>query len=134
MNVAMNQGTPQLGIKGPSIFASIVPWEYCTPTDYMHRVLEGVTKRLVKKWVNSKNNGNPFSNIDRDLVTQQPLTISPEHHTVSRSTVSIGKQANSEHGCCFTRSHCWLAISLHFTCITLLLVCAMHILLQPELC
>ena len=106
----------------------------------MHCVLEVVTKRMLDKWVNSKNSGNPFylgqkvSNIDRDLVTQQPP------HDFTRAPRSIKKHRKHWKASEFQAWLLFYSLPLlvsylpplylhHFA----LLVCAMHILLQPEL-
>lgn len=48
------------GIKGKSVLSGIVDLVRGVPIDYMHCVLEGVTKWLLEKWVNSTNHGCGF--------------------------------------------------------------------------
>ena len=41
------------GIKGRSVLSDILDLVKCVPIDYMHCILEGVTKWLVNKWFTS---------------------------------------------------------------------------------
>ena len=137
---AQNKGSPHLGIKGNSVFTSIVDWEFGAPVDYMHCVLEGVTKRLLNKWVESCNHSSPFyigrkiQAIDTELLHQRPP------HDFTRAPRSIKKHKSHWKASEFQT---WLLfyslpllagylppLYLHHLA---LLVCSMHILLQPEL-
>lgn len=57
---AEKTGKPIFGIKGRSILSSHLNVLKCIPIDYMHAVLEGVTKSLIYFWFDSKNHTRNF--------------------------------------------------------------------------
>ena len=57
---AQQQGTPVFGVKGPSVLSSYINILTDVPVDYMHAVLEGVTKTLISYWLDSKNHRSRF--------------------------------------------------------------------------
>ncbi len=48
------------GVKGESILSQVLQLPECIPIDYMHAILEGVFKRLMKCWFDSSNHGKPY--------------------------------------------------------------------------
>ena len=52
---------PEYGVKGPSILSSQLEFPQCIPIDYMHCILEGVFKNLMKYWFGSSFHSEPFS-------------------------------------------------------------------------
>ena len=127
------------GIKGASILASMVDLATGTPIDYMHCILEGVVKRLLEKWVTSPYKPYYLSRqkveeVDKSLIIQCPP------HEFSRAPRSILKHRKfwkaSEYRAWLLFYSLPLLITFlpplyihHFA----LLVCSLHILLQPEL-
>lgn len=57
---AFRQGQPVNGIKGPSVLLPLKGFDlvWCLPPDYMHCVLEGVTKQLTELWLSAT--GAPY--------------------------------------------------------------------------
>ena len=78
-------GKPVFGVKGSSILSGVINIPYGIPIDYMHAVLEGVVKTLLKCWFNQENHGRPYylkpyiSHIDQEM-----LTIKPPHELPRR--------------------------------------------------
>ena len=78
-------GKPVFGVKGSSILSGVINIPYGIPIDYMHAVLEGVVKTLLKCWFNQENHGRPYylkpyiSRIDQEM-----LTIKPPHELPRR--------------------------------------------------
>uniref|UniRef100_A0A1X7UPB3 Uncharacterized protein n=1 Tax=Amphimedon queenslandica TaxID=400682 RepID=A0A1X7UPB3_AMPQE len=68
------------GIKGKSVLHGYLNLVNDVPPDYMHCVLEGVTKSLLMFWTNSKYRREPFSirqhlyEVDNALQAQTPPT------------------------------------------------------------
>lgn len=66
------------GVYGMSPLASTIDMVSSIPVDYMHCVLEGVTRGLIKFWFDSKNHAAPFyigrniKQIDLELLKQCP--------------------------------------------------------------
>lgn len=58
---AEESGEPKFGVKGKSILSEQLELPACVPVDYMHSILEGVFKQLMKFWFDSKYHGKPFS-------------------------------------------------------------------------
>ena len=128
------------GIKSNSILTDAVDLVKGIPIDYMHCVLEGVTKWLVEKWLHSSNHkancyiGKHIQAIDCNLMRQKPP------HEFSRPPRSIAKHRRHWKASEF---HNWLLYySLPILTAILpplyfhhyaLLVCSMHILLQARL-
>ena len=84
-------GEVVLGIKGESILTEHIDLAIGLPVDYMHGVLEGVTKTLIKYWFGSQYSRNSFSlvkhlkRIDRKLASVTPP------HEIRRSPRSIAE-------------------------------------------
>lgn len=66
------------GVMKKSPFTEILDLVSCFPIDYMHAVLEGVVKMLMKYWFDSKHHSHPFylgrylAAIDKELLNQRP--------------------------------------------------------------
>lgn len=58
---AERTGTIQCGIKGDCVLAKHIEFPQCIPIDYMHSILEGVFKQLMKRWFNPKFHSEPYS-------------------------------------------------------------------------
>lgn len=86
------------GIKGKSVLS--VDLVKGVPVDYMHCVLEGVTKWMLEKWVNSSSH-RCACYIGRSILH----TILVELRAVFQSIVNIGKLASSEIGFCTFHFH-----------------------------
>lgn len=77
---AEREGITVCGIKGFSILSPYISIPKSVPIDYMHAVLEGVTKSLIRFWFDSTNHGTRFylgtqvGDINRAL-----LRIKPPH-------------------------------------------------------
>ncbi len=57
---AERTGSPVFGVKGRSVFSKDLQLPQCIPIDYMHAVLEGVFKNLMKSWFDSSNHGERY--------------------------------------------------------------------------
>ena len=72
-----------------SMLSGFVDLRIGIPIDYMHCVLEGVVKALLKYWIDSSHHGNPYyigrsvKDIDKVLLQQRPP------HDFSRAPRSI---------------------------------------------
>uniref|UniRef100_A0A1X7UL09 Uncharacterized protein n=1 Tax=Amphimedon queenslandica TaxID=400682 RepID=A0A1X7UL09_AMPQE len=53
-------GQAQYGIKGKAMLADTIELPQCIPPDYMHSILEGIFKQLMKYWFDSKFHSHPF--------------------------------------------------------------------------
>lgn len=130
-----------VGIKGVSPMSTTLDLVDSIPVDYMHAVLDGVTRNLLNHWFVPKYHsgayylGPKLSAIDKILLRQQPP------HELSRSPRSIQKHLKYFKA---SELRTWLLFyslpllldnlpPLFFYHYTLLLVCAMHILLQDEI-
>ena len=126
------------GIKGKSALTKVVDLVNGIPIDYMHCVLEGVTKRLLKIWFGSVSCagyiGRFVKKVDKYLLEQRPP------HDFSRIPRSIEKHRKFWKASEFRNWLLYYSLPLlvnvlpplylhHFS----LLVCAMHILLQSQL-
>ena len=75
---AQQLGSAVFGIKGESPLASHIDLVNSIPIDYMHAVLEGVTKQFLTMWFNTKNHKSSFylgrkvKEIDRLLIKIKP--------------------------------------------------------------
>lgn len=58
---AEESGLLQYGVKGKSALADYVDYPQCIPIDYMHSILEGVFKQLMKRWFDTKFYDKPYS-------------------------------------------------------------------------
>ena len=132
-------GEPVNGIIHSSTRAGILDLVDCIPVDYMHAVLEGATRLLLKAWFLTCNHGesyylgNKLADIERILLKQHPP------YELSRPPRSIAKHMNYWKA---SELRSWLlyyslplllpylpSLYLHHYA---LLVCAVHILLQSE--
>ncbi len=135
---AQEVGQAVNGIKGRSRLESIVDLVNGIPIDYMHCVLEGVTKKLLEKWMTSTRCacyiGRFVKQIDKNFLKQRPP------HEFSRVPRSIEKHRKYWKASELRNWLLYYALPLllhvlpplylhHFA----LLVCAMHILLQSQL-
>ena len=126
------------GIKGRSALTKLVDLVDGIPVDYMHCVLEGVTKRLLEVWVTSTRCagyiGRFVNKLDINLLEQCPP------HDFSRIPRSIKKHRKFWKASEFRNWLLYYSLPLlmnilpplylhHFS----LLVCAMHILLQSQI-
>lgn len=53
-------GVPVCGIKGISVLADSLDLVDGIPVDYMHSVLEGVTRWLLRAWFKTENHREPY--------------------------------------------------------------------------
>ncbi len=60
-SMAEQTNTPQYGVKGRSVLGEHIDFPQCVPIDYMHSILEGVFKQLMKYWFNSNFHSQPYS-------------------------------------------------------------------------
>ena len=76
--MAERENCSVLGVYGMSPLASNLDLVNCIPIDYMHNVLEGVTRWLLKAWFDSKHHaeayyiGRHIRTIDKELLKQKP--------------------------------------------------------------
>lgn len=127
------------GIKGKSVLSGVVDLVNDIPIDYMHCILEGVTKWLLQKWFDSSNNGLPFylrsqaKNVDANLLLQRPP------HEFSRAPRSLQKHRKYWKASELRNWLLYYSLPLlekvlaplyfhHYS----LFVCAIHILLQSK--
>ena len=88
-NRALHEGNAQKGVKGFSTLSKVLNIPHSIPLDYMHCILEGVTKLLINCWFNSKNHRSTYylgrysSEIDRSILRVKLP------HDFRRSTRSI---------------------------------------------
>ena len=135
---AKRDGEAVEGIKGKSPLASVIDLVNGIPIDYMHCVLEGVTKKLLETWMKSSKCagyiGRYVKQIDKNLLKQRPP------HDFSRAPRSIEKHRKYWKASELRNWLLYYSLPLlssvlpplylhHFS----LLVCAMHILLQSQL-
>ena len=135
-----NLGAIVEGIKGKSVLHGYLHLVNGIPPDYMHCILEGVTKSLLMYWTNSKYSTKPFSirrhlkAVDDALLQQTPPT------EISRSPRSLIKHLAYWKASEFRSWLLFYSLPLlhdvlpplyfhHFS----LLVCAIHILLQKHI-
>lgn len=128
------------GIKSKSVLTDAVDLVNGFPIDYMHCVLEGVTKWLIEKWFHSSNHkanyyiGRQIHIIDSNLMIQKPP------HEFSRPPRSVAKHRHHWKASEFRNWLLYYSLPLlssilpplyfhHYA----LLVCSMHILLQTRL-
>ena len=126
------------GIKGKSPLARVVDLVKGIPVDYMHCVLEGVTKKLLETWMTSTKCagyiGRFIKQIDKNLLKQRPP------HEFSRIPRSIEKHRKYWKASELRNWLLYYSLPLLLTVLPplyvhhfSLLVCAMHILLQSNL-
>lgn len=77
---AERSGSPVYGVKGKSVLSSHINIVDSVPVDYMHAVLEGVTKTMIQYWLDTKYHSRRFYLGRRtSLVDQKLLRIKPPH-------------------------------------------------------
>ena len=75
---ANKDGKPFFGVKGPSVLTQFLNIITSVPIDYMHAILEGITKSLLNCWFDSKNHkckyylGKQIAIISRCLLKIKP--------------------------------------------------------------
>ena len=115
---AQEVGEAVNGIKGRSSLESIVDLVNGIPVDYMHCVLEGVTKKLLDMWITSTRCpcyiGRFVKQIDKNYMSLVAYLI------VLKNIKSIGKLASSETCYFIMLSHYCYMCFLHSIFITLL--------------
>ena len=138
--IAEKEGGVIDGIKGPSVLSNVVDLVKSIPMDYMHCVLEGVTKWMVNKWFASANHRCPYyigrqvKTIDLHLLNQRPP------HDFSRAPRPIATHRKYWKASEFRYWLLYYSLPIlvnflpplyahHYS----LLVCAMHILLQSKI-
>lgn len=135
---ASTDGTVVNGIKGSSPLTDLVNLCDGVPVDYMHCVLEGVTKRLLEVWVKSTDSaayiGPSMRQVDIALLMQHPP------HDFSRPPRSIIKHRKYWKASEFRNWLLYYSLPLLsdvlpplFVHHHALLVCSIHILLQDKL-
>ena len=60
-NEAEREQIAKYGVKGFSVLSNHLKFPACIPIDYMHSILEGVFKQLMKLWFGSSFHSKPFS-------------------------------------------------------------------------
>ena len=127
------------GIKGKSILSSYIDIVQAVPADYMHAVLEGVSRRILSTCLDSKNHASRFylgratGEIDRKLKLIKP----PQEFRRSPRSVSSMKQWKASEFRAWLLYYCLPVLSgilppdyiYHLS----LLVTAMHILLSDAI-
>ena len=58
---AEETGKAQYGVKGHSILVKYIEFPSCVPIDYLHSILEGVFKQIMKRFFDSKYHDKPYS-------------------------------------------------------------------------
>ena len=58
---AERTGQVQYGVKGRSILGEHIEYPQCIPVDYMHSVLEGTFKNLMRFWFDAKYHAQPYN-------------------------------------------------------------------------
>jgi hypothetical protein len=135
---ALTEGTIVNGIKGSSPLTDLVDLCDSVPVDYMHCVLEGVTKRLLEVWAKSTDSaayiGPSLGQVDKTLLMQRPP------HDFSRPPRSIIKHRKYWKASEFRNWLLYYSLPLLsdvlpplFVHHHALLVCSNHILLQNKL-
>ena len=137
---ARRSGDAVKGVEGQSVLTPCLDAVDGIPVDYMHAVLEGLTRRLLRAWFESSNHHEPYyikqhlTKIDKALLDQCPP------HEFSRPPHSIQKHMKY-----FKASELlsWLlfySLPLLFGFLPplyfhhyALLVCAIHILLNDSI-
>ena len=137
--IADKTGEVHYGVKGKAILAQHIEFPQCILPDYMHSVLEGIFKQLMKFWFDSKFHNQLFSlrkfmsQINNLLLKVTPIS---EIQRRPQSLESISFYKASEY-------KAWLIfyvfpilsqfLPLEYTHHLSLLVSSMHILLSDEI-
>ena len=93
-------GKAQCGVKGSCVLGQYIEIPECIPIDYMHSVLEGVFKQLMKRWFDQKFYSQPYSlrkhipSINKLLAQIKPIS---EIQRLPRSLDSLSFYKASEY-------------------------------------
>ena len=91
---AEQSARPVLGVKGSSVLASSIDFVKAIPVDYMHAILEGISRKLLSTYLDSKNHsyrfylGGSIEEIDRRMLKIKP----PQEFRRSPRSVKMMKQ------------------------------------------
>ena len=137
---AMATNSPQYGVKGKSILGEHIELPQCVPIDYMHAVLEGVFKQLMKLWFGPNHHQEPFS-LRRQIPTINRLMskIQPpkELQRLPRSVDQMAFFKASEYRAWlifFALPILTVFLPPEYSNHLILLVSSMHILLSDKIC
>ena len=87
---AFKTSVPVYGVKGPSWWAAVTPDIINgTAIDYMHTVLLGIVRRLLKLWFDSKFSSEPFSAANLVDTADRRLSFIKPPHYITRHPRSI---------------------------------------------
>ena len=133
-------GVAVRGIKGVSVLATSLDLVESVPVDYMHAVLEGVVRLLLRAWFDSENHREAFylgrcgRQIDDLLLRQRPP------HEFTRPPRSVLNHRNYWKASELRNWLLFYSLPILMMCLPplylhhyALLVCAIHILLQESL-
>ncbi|XP_044582705.1 uncharacterized protein LOC123263800 [Cotesia glomerata] len=91
--LALNDGSPHMGVKGPCALSKLMPdFIVGTAIDQMHCVFGGVVKKLLSLWFDPSNRGEPYSLIDMsNIINNRLINIKPPSfvHRMPRSTEDL---------------------------------------------
>lgn len=134
---AVQSGVSECGIKGNSVLSDVLDLVDGIPIDYMHAVLEGVTRWLLHTWLNSENHQKPYylgrkvQQIDELLMKQRPPSDFSRPPRSLKRHMKYWKASELRNWLLFYSLPLLLEflppIYLHHYA---LLVCSLHILLQ----
>lgn len=132
---AEEKGYPVFGVKGESILSSHLDIVNAVPVDYMHAVLEGVSRRLLSTCLDTKNHVCRFylGRVTKEIDKRIRLIRPPQEFRRSPRSVSVMKQWKASEFRAWLLYYCIPVLSgilpadyiYHLS----LLVSAMHILL-----
>ena len=125
----------KFGVKGFSLLSNYLTFPQCIPVDYMHCVLEGVVKQLLKLWFGSNFHKEAFSlrkhinQIDKILSNIKTLMKSNGVHD-HLTTYLCTRHQNIGHGYFFMHYrffhyfyHCNFLVISHFLCVLCTFYC-----------
>ena len=137
--LAEAKGEAVYGIKGVSPMSTALNLVDLIPVDYMHAVLEGVTRSLLKHWFVAQYHsgasyiGSKLKTIKFCLGSNLLMSLAA-HHVPLKNISSTLRHQSCVPGFVTTHFLYYLAIfHLFFFHHYALLVCAIHILLQDEI-
>ena len=86
-------GSTVNGIKGPSFLMAVQSFDFVksVSVDYMHCILQGITKLLISLWFGASNSDQPFSLYSYVDVIDERLTKVKPPSTISRMPRSISQ-------------------------------------------
>ena len=137
---AERDGKPKYGVKGVSVLARSIDIVKAIPIDYMHAVLEGVTKSLMAHWFDTKYHHLRFY-LHRQLkeIDKMLLRIKPPYDVprVPQSIASSLKYWKASEYCSWLLFYSLPILKYYlppdYVYHLALLVSAMHILLSAEI-